>query len=57
MQPTPSMSKTRKIVQVTCLPALYKQIQEYCKSIDVPVSVWARELIIQELERCTRDNM
>lgn len=57
MQPTPSMSKTRKIVQVTCLPALYKQIQEYCKTIDVPVSVWARKLIIQELERAKADNM
>jgi len=57
MQPTPSKTEQRKIVQVTCLPALFRQIQEHCKTIDVPVSVWARELIIAELERAGRDNM
>ena len=39
----------RKVVSVTMLPDLYKELVEYCKSIDVPVSVWCRDLIKQKL--------
>jgi hypothetical protein len=41
----------RRLIQLTMKPDLYERIQAHCASIDVPITVWARELIKRELER------
>ena len=41
----------RKIVSVTMLPELYEELLEHCKNIDVPVSVWCRDVIKRELHK------
>lgn len=41
----------RKLIQITMLPALYHQIQNHCKQLDLPITVWVRELIKRELQR------
>lgn len=48
-----TISKTngRKLIQITMLPALYHQIQTHCKQLDLPITVWVRELIKRELQR------
>ena len=44
-----SLLKKRKIVSVTMLPDLYEELVKHCKNIDVPVSVWCRDVIKREL--------
>jgi hypothetical protein len=39
----------RKIVSVTMLPSLYVKLSCYCKTTDVPISLWVRKLIEKEL--------
>ena len=41
----------RKIVSVTMLPDLYKKLLCHCKTSDVPISLWVRKLIEDELYR------
>ena len=41
----------RKVVSVTMLSGLYEELVEHCKSIDVPVSVWCRDVIKRELHK------
>jgi len=41
----------RKIVSVTMLPPLYEKLLQHCKSSDVPVSLWVRKLVEDELRR------
>lgn len=41
----------RKVVSVTMLPVLYKQLSQHCKDCDVPVSLWVRKLIEAELSK------
>jgi hypothetical protein len=41
----------RKIVSVTMLPDLYEKLLCHCKTLDVPVSLWVRKLIQDELHR------
>lgn len=40
----------RKLIQLTAQPELYERIKQHCRALDVPITVWARELIKRELE-------
>lgn len=42
---------TRRVIQVTMQPDLYELVRQRCKKLDVPMTVWARELIKHELAR------
>lgn len=44
----------RRLIQLTMRPELYHRIQAHCSAMDVPITVWARSLITQELERHDR---
>ena len=39
----------RKMISVTMTADLYEELVRHCKSIDVPVSVWCRDLIKRKL--------
>lgn len=39
----------RKLIQLSVKPNFYEQIMTYCDELDMPVTVWARELIKREL--------
>ena len=39
----------RKIISVTMTADLYQKLVRHCKDIDVPVSVWCRDLIKRKL--------
>jgi hypothetical protein len=39
----------RRLIQLTTQPELYEQIRQHCRSLDMPITVWARELIKREL--------
>jgi hypothetical protein len=41
----------RKLVQLSMKPEFYELIRQHCEHLDMPVTVWARELIKRELER------
>jgi hypothetical protein len=41
----------RKLVQLTMRSELYERVRRYCDDREIPVSVWARDLIRQELDR------
>ena len=41
----------RRIIQLTVNPDLYDQIRAHCSAIDMPITVWARTLIRNELQR------
>jgi hypothetical protein len=41
----------RKVVSVTMLPPLYDKLLQHCKNADVPVSLWVRKLVEDELRR------
>lgn len=40
----------RKVLQLTMKPELYDQVKEHCQQLDIPVTVWARELIKRAME-------
>jgi hypothetical protein len=40
----------RKLIQLSMKPDVYDRIRTHCKSLDIPITVWARELIRRELE-------
>ena len=39
----------RKLIQLTMKPDLYDRIRNHCSALDMPITVWARELIKREL--------
>jgi hypothetical protein len=41
----------RKLIQLTMSPDLYDQIRQHCQSMEVPITVWARMTLKQELDR------
>lgn len=43
----------RRMIQITMRPDLYDKIRTHCKELDVPFTVWARELIRRELANPT----
>lgn len=42
-------SDGRRLIQLTMKPDLYERIREHCDSLDLPVTVWVRELVKREL--------
>jgi hypothetical protein len=44
-------SNGRKLIQLSVRPEFYELIRDHCQQLDMPVTVWARELIKRELER------
>jgi hypothetical protein len=42
---------TRRLLQVSMKPDLYEAVRQYCAQIDVPMAIWARELMKRELSR------
>ena len=40
----------RKLIQLTLMPDLYDRVRSHCKAVDMPITIWARELIRRELE-------
>jgi hypothetical protein len=40
-----------RLVQLRFKPDFYDRIRSHCKALDVPITVWARELIRRELEQ------
>lgn len=40
----------RKLIQLTIKPELWLAIKEHCARLDMPITVWARELIKRELK-------
>lgn len=45
------MATTRRLLQISLKPELHEAIRRHCAAIDVPMAIWARELIKRELER------
>ena len=41
----------RKLISITCQPALYEQVKEICADQDLPVSVWARKVLEREVKK------
>lgn len=39
----------RRLIQLTMKPDLYDRIRDHCSALDMPITVWARELIKREL--------
>lgn len=46
----PIRSDNRHFLQVTMQPSLYEEVKAHCKAIDMPITVWARQLMQKELE-------
>jgi hypothetical protein len=46
-------SDGRFLIQLTMREDLYREIQTRCRELDVPVTVWARDLIRRELAQST----
>lgn len=43
----------RKLVQLSMKPEFYELVRQHCEDLDMPVTVWARELIKRELAQPT----
>jgi hypothetical protein len=41
----------RRLLQVSLKPDLYEQVREHCNQLDMPMAIWARELIKRELNQ------
>lgn len=41
----------RRLLQASLKADLYEQVREHCQQLDMPVTVWARELIKRELNQ------
>jgi hypothetical protein len=41
----------RKLLQISLKPDLYEQIRAHCNQLDMPMAIWARELINRELKQ------
>ena len=48
---TTTTTTSRRLLQVSVKPDLYERIRAHCDQIDIPMAIWARELIKRELER------
>lgn len=46
-------SNGRKLVQLSMKPEFYELVRQRCEQLDMPVTVWARELIKRELSEPT----
>ena len=43
------MTTKRRLLQVSLKPEVYEQVRAHCAQIDLPMAVWARELMKREL--------
>jgi hypothetical protein len=39
----------RRLLQISCKPDFYEEIRSHCADLDMPMAIWARELIKREL--------
>jgi hypothetical protein len=39
----------RKLIQLSVRPEFYELIRDHCNRLDMPVTVWARELMKRDL--------
>ena len=46
-------SDGRCLIQLTMRPELYQEIRDHCQRLDMPITVWAREIIRRELAQPT----
>ena len=44
-------ASSRRLLQVSLKSELYEQVRQHCAQLDMPMAIWARELIKRELER------
>ena len=44
----------RRLLQISLKPGFYEVVQQHCRQIDVPMTVWARDLIRRELNSTTK---
>ncbi len=40
---------SRRLLQISLKPEVYEQIRIHCAQIDLPMAVWAREILKREL--------
>ena len=50
---TTRKDSSRRLLQVSLKPDLYDRIRDHCEALDIPMAIWARELIKRELLRPT----
>jgi hypothetical protein len=43
-------SNGRRLLQVSLKADLYEQVRKHCNQLDMPMAIWARELIKRELK-------
>jgi hypothetical protein len=41
----------RLVISVTMQPDLYLRVKTHCRDTDIPVSVWVRQVLVEELNR------
>jgi hypothetical protein len=44
-------SDGRHLIQLTLTPAFYFELKEHCHNLDIPVTVWVRDLIRRALAK------
>ena len=49
MQSQKPIKPPRRLLQISCPQDLHDKIRDHCKRLDIPMGLWARELIKQEL--------
>lgn len=47
------ISKSRRLLQISMKTELHEAIQQHCAALDVPMAIWAREVIKRELNNQT----
>jgi hypothetical protein len=43
------MPYSRRLLQISLKPELYEAVRKHCVALDVPMAIWARELINRAL--------
>lgn len=43
----------RKLIQLSVKPHFWDEIKDHCDGLDIPVTIWARELMKRELDHPT----
>lgn len=47
---------SRRLLQISCKPDFYEEIRAHCADLDMPMTVWARELIKEKLAKRKNNN-
>lgn len=42
-------AKGRRLLQISLKPDFYELVRKHCRALDLPMTVWARELIKREI--------